>query len=136
MRHFPAIASLALMILALSCPPVRAEKDLSANYTVAVLQGLNKITTKTSDIEAPTGTAVRFGNIEIVVRHCWKAPPEEKPEVAALLEIWDIKPDEPPSRIFLGWMFASSPALSALEHPVYDVVVKDCTSKAKTLYID
>lgn len=105
-------------------------RDEIPKYSVAVLQALNKVTTKTSTIKVPTGATIRFGNIEIVARTCWKAPPEEHPEVATLLDIWELKPDEAPARIFLGWMFASSPAISALEHPVYDIVVKDCVYKA------
>ena len=48
------------------------------------------------------------------------------PESAAFLEIDDEHPDRPRVELFTGWMFASSPALSALEHPVYDVWVLDC----------
>ena len=54
------------------------------------------------------------------------APPEEPPESAVFLEIVEIRPDEDPAPLFTGWMFASSPALSALEHPVYDVWVLEC----------
>ena len=57
---------------------------------------------------------------------CYKRPPEETPETAAFLIIYDEKPDEPPQKYFSGWMFASSPALSALEHPVYDLWVLNC----------
>ena len=64
--------------------------------------------------------------LEITVERCAKAPPEETPESAAFLVIRDIKPEQPPVELFRGWMMASSPALSALEHPVYDVWVKDC----------
>lgn len=99
-------------------------------FRVAKLQGLNKITTRVSTLEAPLGTVVRFGNLEIIARQCWKSAPEEQPESAVLLDVWELKPDEKPQRIFLGWMFASSPAISALEHPVYDLTVLDCQSRA------
>lgn len=99
-------------------------------YDAAHLQGMNKVTARVSGIEAPIGSAAHFGNLEIIVRACWKAPPEARPESAALLEIWDMKPGESPEKIFLGWMFASSPGLSALEHPVYDITVLDCRKKA------
>jgi hypothetical protein len=92
----------------------------------AVLQGLDKVTARISTFEAPIGVPVRFGSLEITARTCRKRPPEETPESAAFLEIRDIKPGESPVAVFTGWMFASSPALNALEHPVYDVWTIDC----------
>ena len=93
---------------------------------VVVLQGLDKVTARTDTFEVPVGSAHQFGTLEITVHHCWKAPPEEPPENKAFLEIVDIRPDREPTTVFTGWMFSSSPALNALEHPVYDVWVKDC----------
>ena len=93
----------------------------------AILQGLNKTTARVSTIEAPIGTVARFGTLEITARACEKKPPTETPESTAFLEIVDVRPDSPSVPIFTGWMFASSPAISALEHPVYDVWVIDCT---------
>lgn len=95
-------------------------------YQVAVLQGLDKVTARVSTIEAPIGESVRFGTLEIIVRHCDKRPPEEPPESAAFLDIWEVRPGKPAVSVFRGWMFASSPALSALEHPVYDIWVISC----------
>jgi len=92
----------------------------------AVLQGLDKITARISTFEAPLNEPVRFGSLEIVARACDKKPPEEPPESTAFLEIVDVRPDSPSVELFKGWMFASSPAVSALEHPVYDVWVVDC----------
>lgn len=94
----------------------------------AVLQGLDKVTARVSTIEVPVGRTVRFGTLEIIPRICDKRPPEETPESAAFLDIWEVRPGESAQSLFRGWMFASSPALSALEHPVYDVWVLDCRS--------
>ena len=91
-----------------------------------ILQGLDKVTARISTIEVALNQPVHFGSLEIVAKRCVKRPPEESPESAAFLEIREVRPDEPPHDLFRGWMFASSPALSALEHPVYDVWVKDC----------
>ena len=93
---------------------------------VAVLQGLDKVTARISPIQAPIGEEVAFGTLVIIARTCRKRPPEETPETIAFLEIVDDKPGEPPQLVFSGWMFASSPALSALEHAVYDIWVVDC----------
>jgi len=78
------------------------------------------------DQQDPLDRPARFGSLEITVRRCYKAPPEEPPEAAAFLEIVDVRPDSPEVLLFSGWMFASSPAVSALEHPVYDVWVLSC----------
>lgn len=98
----------------------------SAQSGSAILQGLDKTTARVSTFEAPIDQIARFGTLEIVARTCHKTPPEEPPESTAFLEIVDVRPDSPAVSIFTGWMFASSPALSALEHPVYDVWVIDC----------
>ncbi|MCW9032790.1 MAG: DUF2155 domain-containing protein [Alphaproteobacteria bacterium] len=95
-------------------------------YNMAILQGLDKVTGRVSKLEAPIGDVARFGTLEIIARHCQKRPPEETPESAAFLDVWEVRPGEPAKDIFRGWMFASSPALSAMEHPVYDVWVLDC----------
>jgi hypothetical protein len=96
------------------------------SFDTAILQGLDKVTARVSTIKAPLGDTVKFGALEIIVRACDKRPPEETPESAAFVDIWEVRPGEPAVSNFRGWMFASSPALSALEHPVYDVWVLDC----------
>lgn len=108
-------------------PPAAAE-DITPEgfYDVAKLQGLNKVTARISELEAPVGTSLRFGNLEIIVKRCWPAPANERPENAAMLEIIDRKPGEAPEVVFNGWMFSSSPSLAGLEHPVYDIVVLQC----------
>ncbi len=102
----------------------------------AILQGLDKTTARVSTIEVPLGQPARFGTLQIVARACHKKPPTETPESTAFLEIVDIRPDSPAVTVFVGWMFASSPSVSAMEHPVYDVWVIDCrlvaTSEADT----
>src|SRR6516164_7336177 len=97
---------------------------------VALLEGLDKITARVSTFEAPVGTPVQFGTLSIRVRDCEKNPPEDPPESAAFLEIDELRPGEVNLRVFSGWMFASSPALWALEHPVYDLNVLDCRTES------
>lgn len=129
-RRGAAAAGLALSacLAALACPvPGRADP-----YPVAVLRALDKVTARVSTLKVPLNTAVAFGTLEIVVRHCDKRPPEEPPEAATFLEIWDLRPPQPPMSLFKGWMFASSPGLSAISHPVYDVWVLDCVAQADT----
>ena len=124
LRDFPAWQGIlfAVVVVAAARP---APAEMTAE-PVALLQGLDKITAGVSTFEAPVGTPVRFGTLSILVHDCEKAPPEDPPESAAFLEIDELRPGEDRVRVFSGWMFASSPALSALEHPVYDVNVLDC----------
>ncbi len=94
-----------------------------------VLRGLDKITAKVTNIDAPLDVPVNFGSLRITARSCHKRPPEETPEQSVFVEVDEIKTGHPPQRLFTGWMFWSSPALSALEHPVYDISLIDCIAK-------
>jgi hypothetical protein len=93
---------------------------------IAVMQGLDKITARVSRFDAPVGQTVTFGTLSIVVRDCEKSAPEDRPENAAFVQVYETRPGEAKLRVFSGWMFSSSPALSALEHPVYDVNLLGC----------
>jgi hypothetical protein len=115
--------TLAAMLGFLPCP-ARAEMT---DYPFIKLQSLDKTTARTMVFEARVGSTIKFGPIYNKVQSCRKAPPIEKPESAAFLQIWEnIPPDNKPQWIFSGWMFASSPALSPMDHPVFDVWVIDC----------
>jgi len=94
---------------------------------VAELQGLDKVTARTQRFVAPVGEATRFGTLEISVGDCLVNVPEAPPEAVAYLTIVDHKPGQPEEKLFAGWMFASTPSLSALDHGVYDVRVLACT---------
>ncbi len=116
-------------------PPSAGQQEVLSSRpgTVAVLRGLDKISAETRDFEAPVNKPVKFGTLTITVNYCRKTPPEEPPEVYAFLTIKDRRTDgsgkeTEGEEIFSGWMFASNPALNALEHPVYDVWVLDCKS--------
>ena len=99
---------------------------------IAVLRALDKVTARISTIEAPVGQPVAFGTLQIIARTCEKRPPEEPPEAAAFLQVEESRPNEVPVTVFRSWMFASSPAVSAMDHPIYDIWVLDCLSSAST----
>lgn len=122
------VACLVPLLAALSAAPAFAQSTapLAVTGAVGVLQTLDKVTGRVRVLEAPVGEPVQFGPLTIVVRACRKRAPEEPPETAAFLEIVERKTGETSVELFKGWMFASSPAVSALEHPVYDVWVNDC----------
>ena len=134
--HKSLWAVAALMLIPFVALAEDIEEDIAilmrrdAPPPVAVLRGVDKITAAITDIDAPLDQPVMFGTLEIVARTCKKRPPVEPPEVSAFLEITDTPPQGTPNRVFTGWMFASSPALNALEHPVYDVWVIDCKTSA------
>lgn len=124
-----------LLILAgLAALPVGASAQ-SSNWVQddqAELRALDKITGRSTDMTLEVGSPVEFGSLRLDLKVCYQTPPEEAPESAAFLEVTsltpmgeDVEPGEEPV-IFSGWMFASSPGLNALEHPVYDVWVRQC----------
>ncbi|HZK92119.1 MAG TPA: DUF2155 domain-containing protein [Stellaceae bacterium] len=97
---------------------------------IAILQGLDKISARVSTIETTVGSSVQFGSLSITVRDCEASRLEDQPENAAFLQIYESAPGEEKKRLFSGWMFSSSPALSELEHPVYDVTLLGCRAPA------
>jgi hypothetical protein len=106
-------------------PVLASAADLQGD--AALLQALDKITARVSTIVAPINQTVTFGGLRVTARSCRKRPPEETPEATAFLEIDVLRPGQTQAeRRFTGWMFASSPAVSAMEDSVYDVWVVDC----------
>ena len=98
---------------------------------MAILRALDKNTGRAINLNAPAGVPVDFGTLTITARYCYTVPPEEPPETSAFIQIDDRERNVgEPIRIFSGWMFASSPAINALEHGVYDVWVITCNTDA------
>jgi hypothetical protein len=116
--HVVAISLLALVVSAVS----------AETYPAALLQALDKVTARVITLQAPVGETVRFGTLEIRAAVCEKRPPEETPDSAAFLDIVEQRAGQAPVEVFRGWMFASSPGLSPMQHPVYDLWVVDCVS--------
>ena len=130
-RHmlYPAIVLMAGLLAAPYAVAQSSGTDSNSTKIAtqgAVLQGLDKVTARISTFEVPFETRVVFGSLSIQVRACHKAPPTEVPESTAFLEIRENLESTSTQDLFVGWMFSSSPAVSALEHPVYDVWVVDC----------
>lgn len=93
---------------------------------IAVLRGLDKVTGRISTFSIPIGEVVQFGRIFIAPDSCYTRPPEESPENAAFLFIYEKSLKGENIELFKGWMFSSNPALSSMEHPVYDIWVLEC----------
>lgn len=110
------------------------------NTNIAQMQAMDKITGRVSSIEIPVNGEVKFGTFSIVVRECKIRSPEEIPESFAFVDVTDRDYDGNELNIFRGWMISSSPALNAVEHPIYDVWLNKCINgkvdKSKLLSAD
>lgn len=117
----------ALAGMVLCAGPTNAAME---DYPEVVLKALDKSTARTTTITAKVGESFEYGPLNIRIQSCRKNPPIETPESAAFIQVWEVPPETGKSEwVFSGWMFASSPALSAMDHPVYDIWVLDCTGK-------
>lgn len=99
----------------------------SVPHEHAILRVLDKVAGATELLVVPIGKAVEFRSIHLLVLACYRQPPERTPESAAWIEVY-----KDGDNLFKGWMFASSPALSSMEHPVYDVWLVDCGKNDKS----
>ena len=112
---------------------IKPEADLSRFNNVAIVQALNKTTAKTSVLDLKVGEKISFGSLKIIAHKCWQSPLEQKPENKILLEIFEFKNESEEKssekRIFYGWMFSSSPSISGLEHPIYDIIALNCKNR-------
>jgi hypothetical protein len=98
----------------------------------AVFSGLDKITGRIISFDAAIGETVQFGALRVTARVCYTRPPTEATNTDAFIEVDEVTLQGEIKRIFTGWMFASSPGLHAVEHPIYDVWLADCSSPLPT----
>lgn len=117
-----------LLALTLACTPASAAPRKMEDAGIVVMRTIDKLSARTHTFEIPVDKTVKFGNsLFIKVRSCRRASPLDRPESAAFMQIWERKPHEKDSKwIYSGWMFASNPSLSAMDHPIYDVWVIEC----------
>ncbi|HEV7456732.1 MAG TPA: DUF2155 domain-containing protein [Roseococcus sp.] len=113
----------ALLALAL---PTLAQAQGWVERRTAELQALDKVTARISVIRATLGQPLQFGTLTITLRACHARPPDEVPDAAAWLEITDSLSPPNSGPVFQGWLFAATPAVNMLEHPVYDLRVLSC----------
>ena len=119
---------IGLVAIILAAMPAHSDQENWLEGNIAHLQALDKITARISTLKIPVGEPTRYRSLQIIIHACSFRPPTMAPEQAALVEIRTIDHHDKIAEdaIFQGWMFASSPALNALEHPVYDVSVLAC----------
>lgn len=115
---------LALVALTVMCgAPVQAEQ---IENPVAVFAALDKVTARIKPLQIQIGETATFGALKVTPRICFTRPPTEPPLTSAFVEVDEVKLDGSESRIFTGWMYAQSPGLHAVEHPVFDVWLTSC----------
>jgi hypothetical protein len=102
-----------------------AQADRIKNPT-AVFSGLDKITGRIVSFEVAVDETVQFGALQMRARVCFTKPSTESPNTTSFVEVEEIGAEGKSNRVFSGWMFAASPGLHGLEHPVYDIWLVDC----------
>ncbi len=123
-RTLGLLAPLAAAALCLAPAGALADK---IRHPTAVFAGLDKITGRIIAFDVAIDETVQFGSLQITPRACYTRPPTEAPLTLGFAEVDEVSGPNEFKRIFSGWMFAASPGLHGVEHPVYDVWVTDCT---------
>ncbi len=95
-------------------------------HPTAVFSGLDKITGRIISFEVATNETVQFGSLQITERACFTRPATEAPQTVTFAQVDEIDAKKQYKQIFSGWMFAASPGLNGVEHPVYDIWLTDC----------
>jgi hypothetical protein len=108
-----------------------APPDNRLENPTAVFSGLDKITGRTITFDVAINETVQFGALQVTPRACYSRPPTETPRTDAFVAVDEVTLQGEVRRIFTGWMFASSPGLHAVEHPIYDVWLTDCKGAAQ-----
>ena len=101
-------------------PPLRITNP------TAVFAGLDKITGRIISFDVAINETVQFGALQVTPRACYSRPPTETPNTDSFVEVDEVTLQGEIKRVFTGWMFATSPGLHAVEHPIYDVWLTDC----------
>src|SRR5262249_42484931 len=112
--------SLALAIVSSAAHAQRYENQ------VAVFAALDKVTARISKLEVPLNQSQTFGSLKVTPRVCYTRAPDEPPKTSTFVEVEETMLDGQQKRLFMGWMFAESPGLNAVEHPIFDVWLTSC----------
>src|SRR3954451_9191802 len=122
--------ALALALLAGGAGQGQADK---IKNPTAVFSGLDKITGRIISFEVAVDETVQFGALQLTPRVCYTRPQTESPNTTTFVEVDEVTLESKYRRIFTGWMFASSPGLSGIEHAVYDIWLTDCKGGSEVI---
>ena len=123
MSPYKLLAPALGLLLAMLAHPAFADR---ISHPTAVFSGLDKITGRIISFEVAANETVQFGSLQITEKACYTRPATEAPQTTTFAQVDEIDAKKQYKRIFSGWMFASSPGLNGIEHPVYDVWLTDC----------
>lgn len=115
-----------MLALLFGSPGVIAQEDQRIDNRVAEFSGIDKITGRIIKFDVYIDETVQFGALQVTPRVCYSRPITQAPKTTSFLEVDEITLDRKIRRIFTGWMFADSPGLNAVEHPVYDIWLNNC----------
>ena len=118
-----AVISALAGFAAMQATTVQAER---VSNRIAQFSGLDKITGRITTFDVYIDETVQFGALQVTPKVCYTRSEDETPRTDAFVEVNEITLDRKIRRIFTGWMFADSPGLNAVEHPIYDVWLKNC----------
>jgi hypothetical protein len=124
------VAALAAATAGVVLMPVASNAARIEN-PVAVFSGIDKITGRITNFDVYIGETVQFGALQVTPKVCYSRDDTETQKVTTFVEVDEITLDRKIRRIFTGWMFADSPGLNAVEHPVYDVWLVECKAKSE-----
>lgn len=110
--------------------PARADR---IENKVAVFSALDKVTATIKTLEIGLDDTVRYGALKVTPHVCYSRPPTEQPKTTSFVDVTEIQLDGTEKKIFSGWMFAESPGLNAVEHPVFDVWLTGCDKPSRTV---
>ncbi|EJF90744.1 DUF2155 domain-containing protein [Bartonella tamiae] len=116
----------AVSFYALYAPYSYGQTVSRISNPIAVFSGLDKITGRITSFDVYIGETYQFGALQVTPRVCYSSSEDEATRTDGFVEVNEITLDKKIQRIFTGWMFADSPGLNAVEHPIYDVWLKNC----------
>jgi hypothetical protein len=132
-RLMPTLAGAAMSAMAALVAPNTALADKISN-PVAVFDGLDKITGRIISFEVAINETVQFGALQITPRVCYSRPLTEAPQTDVFAQVDEIDEQKQLKRIFSGWMFADSPGLHGIEHPIFDIWLTECKGGATIIH--
>ncbi|MBY3260322.1 DUF2155 domain-containing protein [Rhizobium laguerreae] len=124
LRAAGSLLALSALLLAVAANAARIENP------VAVFSGLDKITGRITTFDVYVNETVQFGALQVTPKACYSRDQSEAQKIDGFVEVDEITLDRKIRRIFTGWMFAASPGLNAVEHPIYDVWLKECKANS------
>ena len=116
-------ASAGLLFVACLSVPAAAERIPNP---IADFSGLDKITGRITSFSVDIDEVVQFGTLRMRTRACYTRPLTEAPQTDAFVEVQEVTQNGKVQPIFSGWMFAASPGLHGVEHPIYDIWLTGC----------